>query len=71
MHTLDHNKMILCLGAAHASIFNKLRQAFFIKLAHEAFCHSQVFASKHFWQLNPNGIPASAIIDKNCENQPS
>ena len=40
MHTLGHNKMILCLEAAHASIFNKLRQAFFIKSAHEAFCHS-------------------------------
>ena len=35
MQGLD--KMILCLTATHSSIFNTLRQAFFIKSAHEAF----------------------------------
>ena len=37
MRMQDLDKMILCLTVTHSSIFNTLRQALFIKSAHEAF----------------------------------
>ena len=43
MHNLGHDKIISCLAAAHASIFNTPYQAFFlIKSSHEAFFMSFV-----------------------------
>ena len=48
-----HDKVILCLVAAHASILTPLIQIFFNKSACEAFlCYLQFFISQYFWKLS-------------------
>ena len=48
----DHDKMIVFLSAAHASIFNTPCQAFFClnQRVKRFLRHLQVFTSKPFWQ---------------------
>ena len=48
---IDHDKMILCLVAADASVFNILRP-FLLELAREVLlCLLYFFSRKHFGQL--------------------